>query len=177
MQPPGRTTEPNGTVFSLSFNTRVRGPFSESSAQPENLTLREEWELYELQSDNAVKMRCTHLPLDKFWVSVREEYPVIHREAENISPQFSTHYICEQASTCLTIIMSRDENHLILVENEVHVCLSQVWSRTEYLCTRKASTSFHLFYSLFLVSKITILCISMYIKEIFKSLHICIRIS
>jgi hypothetical protein len=74
----------------------VREPFSESSAQPENLTLREEEELCELQSDRTLKIRFTNLPLDKFWISVKEEYPSIHRKAMNILLQFSTSYMCEQ---------------------------------------------------------------------------------
>jgi hypothetical protein len=59
----------------------VRNPYSESSAQPENLTLKEEEELCELQSDGTLKLRFTDLSLDKFWISVEEEYPVIHRKA------------------------------------------------------------------------------------------------
>jgi hypothetical protein len=68
----------------------VRDPFSETSAQPENLTLRAEEELCELQSDFTLKMRFTDLLLDKFWISVKEEYPVM-----SILLQFSTSYTCE----------------------------------------------------------------------------------
>jgi hypothetical protein len=53
----------------------VRDPYSESSAQPENLTLRDEEDPYELQSDRTLKMRFTDLSLDTFWSSVKEEYP------------------------------------------------------------------------------------------------------
>jgi hypothetical protein len=73
---------------------RERNPYPESSAQPENLTLREEEELCELQSDHAVNMRLlTHL--DKFWISVIEEYPAIHRKAIQTVLQFSTLYMYE----------------------------------------------------------------------------------
>jgi hypothetical protein len=82
----------------------VRDPFSETSAQTENLTLREEEELCELQSDRTLKMRFADLPLDKFWISVKEEYPAIHRKAMNILLQVLTSYMCEQAFSCLTSI-------------------------------------------------------------------------
>jgi hypothetical protein len=53
-----------------SLSTQVYGwewnPYSESSAQFENLTLREEEEVCELHSDRAVRMRFTDLSLDKF---------------------------------------------------------------------------------------------------------------
>jgi hypothetical protein len=55
-----------------------RNPYSESSAQPENLTSREEEELCELQSDHTLNMRFTDSSLEKFWISVIEEYPAIH---------------------------------------------------------------------------------------------------
>jgi hypothetical protein len=45
------------------------------------LTLREEEELCELQSDHTLKMRFTDLSLEKFWSSVKEEYPAIHKKA------------------------------------------------------------------------------------------------
>jgi hypothetical protein len=93
----------------------VRNPYSESSAEPENLTLREEEELCELQSDRTLKTRFTDLFLDKFWISVEEEYPAIHRKAINILLQFSSAYMCEQALSCLTSIKIKDRNRLISV--------------------------------------------------------------
>lgn len=39
----------------------MRDPFSESSPQPENLTLREEEELCEVQPDSKLKMKSVDL--------------------------------------------------------------------------------------------------------------------
>jgi hypothetical protein len=100
----------------------VRNPHSESSAQPENLALREEEELRELQSDRALKMRLTDLSLDKLWISVKEEYPAIHRKEVYILLQFFNYYMREQAS-CLTSIQSKVRNRLISVEDELRRCL------------------------------------------------------
>jgi hypothetical protein len=114
----------------------VRDPVSEFSAQPENLTLSKEEELCELQSDCTFKMRFTDLPLDKFWISVKEEYLAIQRKAMNILLQFSTSYMCEQAFSCLTSMKSKEKS-FISVEDESRVCLSQVWPRIEYLCNKR----------------------------------------
>ena len=100
MKLPGRPTEQNGTVFSLSFNTRVRDPLSQSPAQPEGLTSRAERGFSELQSSHAVKTSFAGPPPDKFWISVRGEYLAMRRKAVNISLQFSTPYKREQALTC-----------------------------------------------------------------------------
>lgn len=51
------------------------------SAQPENFTLREEEELSLLQSDHTLNMRFTDLSLYKFWISLEEWHPAIHRQA------------------------------------------------------------------------------------------------
>jgi hypothetical protein len=121
----------------------VRDPFSESSPQPKDLILREEEELCELQSDRTLKMRFTDLPLDKFWISVKEEYPAIHREAMNILLQFSASYMCEQAFSGLTSMKSKDRYRFISAEDEIHVCLSQVWPRIEHLCSKKQAHVSH----------------------------------
>jgi hypothetical protein len=71
-------------------------------------------------------MRFTDLPLDNFWISVKEEYPAIHRKAMNIVLQFSASYMCQQAFSCLTSMKSKDRNFLISVEDQIHVCLSHV---------------------------------------------------
>jgi hypothetical protein len=72
---------------SLSTNW-VRNPYSESSAQPANLTLGKQEELCKLQADHTLMMRFTDLPLDKFCFSVKEEYPAIHRKAIHIVAVF-----------------------------------------------------------------------------------------
>jgi hypothetical protein len=62
-------------------------------------------------------MRFTDLSLHNFWISVIEDYPAIHRKAINILLQFSTSYTCEQASSCLTKIKSKDRNCFISAED------------------------------------------------------------
>jgi hypothetical protein len=121
----------------------VRDPFSESSAQPENLTSREEEEFCELQSDCTLRMRFTDLTLDKSWISVKEEYPAMHKKAMNILLQFSTFYVREQPFYCLTSMKNKDRNCLISVEDEIPVCLSQVPPRIEYLCSKQQAHVSH----------------------------------
>jgi hypothetical protein len=57
----------------LSLSTQVydwvRNPYSESSAEPKNLALREEEELCELKSNHTLKKRFTDLSQDRCWIS------------------------------------------------------------------------------------------------------------
>ena len=52
----------------------VRDPYAESAGHPECLTLKNEEEICELQ------IRFIDLSLNKFWISVKEEYPTIHKK-------------------------------------------------------------------------------------------------
>lgn len=113
----------------------VRDPYFESFRHPENLSLKEEEELCELQSDRALKIRFTNLSLDKFWNSVKEEHPTIHKKAINILLQFSISYMCEQAFSCLTSVESKDINRLLPVENEIRLSSSIVRAPINYLCS------------------------------------------
>ena len=112
-------------------------PYSEFSGHPENLTLKEEEEFCELQSDRTLKMRFTDPSQDKFWISVKEECPTIHREAINILLQFSTSYMWKQAFSNLTSIESKNRSRLLSVENEIRVCLSKVRPRIKYSCSKR----------------------------------------
>jgi hypothetical protein len=107
------------------------------------LTLSEKEELRELQSDCTLKMRFIDLALDKFWISVKEEYPAIHRKAINILLQFSASYICEQTFSFLTSMKSKDRSRPISVEHEMRVCLSQVRPKIKYLCSKKQALVSH----------------------------------
>jgi hypothetical protein len=71
-------------------------------------------------------MRFTDLSLGKFWISVKEEYPAIHRKAINILLQFSTSYTCKQASSCLTSIKGKERNHLLSVQDELCVLIQDL---------------------------------------------------
>jgi hypothetical protein len=76
-------------------------------------------------------MRFTDLPLDKFWISVKEDNLATHRKVMNILLQFSTQNMCEQAFSCLTSTKNKGINRFISGEDEIHVCLCQVRPRVE----------------------------------------------
>ena len=78
-------------------------------------------ELCELQCDRTLKMRFTDLSLDKFWISVKEEFLTIHRKANDILLLFSASYSCQQAFCHLISINCKDINPTLLIENEICV--------------------------------------------------------
>jgi hypothetical protein len=68
---------------------------------------------------------------------VKEEYPGIHGEANNILLQFPTSYMCEQAFSCLTSINSTTGNGLISAEDELCLGLSKDPPTITHLCSKK----------------------------------------
>lgn len=117
----GRPAEKNRIVF-LFLSTQGWETLSLNLLLIPRTWLRGEQGFCELQSDHAAKIALWVLPLDKLWISVKEEYLAIHRKAANISLQFSTHYKCEQALTCLTIIMRK------------RVKIISFWLKMKYIC-------------------------------------------
>ena len=49
----------------------------------------------------------------------------------------STSYMCGQAFSYLTSMKTKDKSSPFSFENELHVCLSNVWPPIKYLCIRK----------------------------------------
>ena len=121
----------------------IRDLFSESACHPENLTLKEKEELCELQCDRTLKMRFTDLSLDKFWISVKEEFPTIHRKASKILLQFSTSYMCEQAFSCLTSIKSKDRIVFFQLKMK-SVCVYLKFDLELNICVTKDRHRFHI---------------------------------
>ena len=131
---------------SLSSNTYdwVRNPFTEFSPSTENLlSLQEEEELSELQCDRTLKMKFNEVSLDKFWITAKQEYPVISVKAVNVLLQFSTSYLCEQAFSCLTVIKSKSRNRILSLEEELRVCLSKIQPKISQICKEKQAQVSH----------------------------------
>lgn len=121
----------------------MRNPFTEFSTSTKNLLSLQEEELIELQCDRTLKMKFNEVLLDKFWISVKREYPVISVKALNVLLQFSTSYLCEQAFSCLTIIKSKSRNRILSVEEELRVCLSKIRPRISQICSEKQAQVSH----------------------------------
>ncbi|XP_064101041.1 protein FAM200A-like [Macrobrachium nipponense] len=116
----------------------VRNPFTELSSNSQTLlNLQEEDEITELKCDRTLRIMFDEVPLDVFWISVREEYPVISAKALDILFQFSTSYLCEQGFSCLSTVKSKSRNRLLSVEEDLRVCLSEIRPNIKKLCKDK----------------------------------------
>ena len=103
----------------------VRNPFMESSSNT-GLLLCEEEELACISSDRGLKIKHGEVPIDTFWIAVKEEYPSLAKKALTILMQFSTSYLCELAFSTLHNIKSKKRERLCCIEEEIRVCLSEI---------------------------------------------------
>jgi hypothetical protein len=69
---------------------------------------QEEEQLTELQCCRALKMKFSEVPLDVFWISIIEKYPVISAKEVKMLRRFSTSYLFEQAFSCTTNTKSKE---------------------------------------------------------------------
>ncbi len=122
----------------------VKNPFTEFSPSTENiLSLQEEGELSEPQCERTLKLKFNEVSFDKFWITAKQEYPVISVKALYVLLQFSTSYLCEQTFSCLTVTKSKSRNRLLSVEEELRVCLSKVRPRISQICKEKQAQVSH----------------------------------
>jgi len=79
----------------------IRNPFSanaEMSTQELSLPVRKN--ILELRNGRILKLKCSDVPLDEFWICIEEVYKRISKVAIEILQCFST-YLCEQSFSSL----------------------------------------------------------------------------
>ena len=95
------TIEEKSKLYFPSLNVDhydwIRNPFMKIPTDA-NLILAEEEELASISSNRGLKIKYDELSLEKFWISIKEEYPSTAKKALFILIQFSTSYLCELGS-------------------------------------------------------------------------------
>jgi len=74
--------------------------------------------------------------LTKFWVSVKDECPILFEEAMGILVPFATTYLCETGFSVLASIKYKYRGRLD-VSKQLRVALSNISSRFTKLCNEK----------------------------------------
>lgn len=124
------TLEGNLNYYFPSINTEqydwIRNPFIDISTEDVGLSLTEEEELAAISTDRGLKIKHKEVPIDQFWISVKEEYPSIANKALTVLLQFSTSYLCEQGFSVLTNIKCKSRSNIKSIDEELRVCLSHI---------------------------------------------------
>ena len=77
------------------------------------------------------KIKHVEVPIDTFWIAVKEEYPSLAKKPLTILMQFATSYLCELGFSTLHKIKSKKRERLCCSEEEMRVCLSEKRTNSE----------------------------------------------
>lgn len=80
------------------------------------MTLTEEEELKAIPIDRDLKIDHKEVSIDKFWISVKEDYPSVRKKALSILLQFSTSYLCEQRFSLITNIKVKSKSSITCID-------------------------------------------------------------
>lgn len=122
----------------------IRNPFAcdaENSVEGLPLQIREEF--VELRTDGTLKLKFNEVPLDVFWIAVKEEYPKISDQAIAILLPFSTTYLCELSFSTLVLIKNDKRSCLKGLDQELRVALSNIEPNIKHLCSQKQAQVSH----------------------------------
>lgn len=121
----------------------VRNPFIRYTSNKLQLSLNEEEELTDIRNDGTLNLKHQEGSLQRFWIELETEYPLISKKALTILLQFSTSYLCELGFSTLTNIKTKKRARLQSVEEEMRVCLSNIAPNIQRICSTKQSQISH----------------------------------
>lgn len=126
---------PNRCNISIS-NNWIRSPFQGNVSIETSLTLQEKEKLIELSCDSSLKAIFKDHSLIDFWLSIKNEYPVLSKKAIEVLLPFCTTYLCEKGFSTYTYLKDKYRNRLN-AEPDLRLKLSDIEPNFELLCSIK----------------------------------------
>lgn len=123
-------------------NIWIRNPFQGDITSDTSLSLLEKEKLLDLSSDNSLKAVFAHHSLIDFWLSVKNEYPILAEKAIKILLPFCTTYLCEKGFSTYTYLKDKYRNRLN-AEPDLRLKLSDIEPNFEFLCSTKQAQISH----------------------------------
>ena len=101
----------------------IQNPLSANAEMStKELPLRNRENFFEVRNDKTLKPKFIEVQLDKFWISIKEEYKQISKAAIEILLQFCTTYMGEQSFSSL-----------LLIKNDKRSCIKMLTTNFELL--------------------------------------------
>lgn len=104
----------------------IQNPFADIEVAPEDFTVKEKEQFYELNCDSELQQKFSKMSLMDFWVERRADYAEIADKAIRFLLPFTTSYLCETAFSSLVYLKNKYRNRLISVENDLRLRLSNL---------------------------------------------------
>jgi hypothetical protein len=133
---------------SLDVSSLDWDPFVLNAFESAELNVAEEDELTEKRDDRRMKLKRSSTDTASFWLSLRQEYPIITKKAIEALHPFSTSSLCEAGFSAMNTMKSKNRSLLQTLEEDLRVCLSAIRSRArDILGHHQAQVSHCYFYS------------------------------
>ena len=97
----------------------------------------------ELRNNRTRRLKFNEVPLDKVWISVREEYKQVLNATIEILLQFCITYWCEQSFSSLLLIKNNIKSSLKEVDGELGLALTNIEPTTQRSCSLKQAQVSH----------------------------------
>jgi hypothetical protein len=85
----------------------MRDLFVLSVFESAEITAAEEDELTEIRNDRKLKLKHSSTDMASFWLSLRQEYPIITKKAIEAPRPISTSYLCEVGFSVVNTIKGK----------------------------------------------------------------------
>ena len=123
-------------------NMSIIDPFV-ANIEESKLSIKEKESLINLSCDDSLKAKFKScLSRAHFWLSVKNEYPLLNEKAMKILIQFSTTYLCEKAFSSVTVIKNRYRSRL-KIEAALHLAVTSLQPNLNILMSnRQKRTSY-----------------------------------
>jgi hypothetical protein len=101
----------------------IRQPFNVPSEKTKHLSLTAQEELAELSGDRTLQLVYRNKAMRGFWLTVKNEYPVVAELTIRVLLLVATSHLCESAFSALTYIESKCRTRLANVEDDLRAAL------------------------------------------------------
>ena len=114
----------------------IRNPFATNAENSTEALSLQIWEEFlDLRNEGTLKLKFTEVPLDVFWIVVKDEYPQISDKAIAVLLPFSTTYLCEQLFS--TLVLIKNDKRSCLKGLDQKLALSNIEPNIKLLCSLK----------------------------------------
>ena len=81
--------------------------------------------------------------LSEFWFLLRDQYPELSKRALISLLAFGSSYLCEHGFSALTEIKCKKRERMLMLDDELRVCLTNIELRLDLICQQKQAHPSH----------------------------------
>lgn len=104
-------------------------------------------DLTEIRNDSGLKLKPLSTNMTSFWLSLREECPIIIKKATEVLHPFSGSYLCEADFSAMNTMKSKTRSRIRkfrhCMKGDLRVCLSIIRPRTRYIMKKHQAQVSH----------------------------------